>query len=499
MTIRTRLALGLLAITLTLVIPLVFALRALDRMHETTAGLRDRELAASLLLSRIRAGTDELRRAETALLFVHDVAAREQMELALTNLAAMADSLDYYQLDTAAANVRRAVADIARAAPREYRAALAGDAAVAERISTEEVVPAIGRAQRWSEAAAGSLQVRTGEYVSRAAEATDAARVFAFTLLLVALALAAAIAVWLTRTISRPVRDLERGMQAVANGDFSHRLGESCDRSDEFGRLASGFASMAGQLAELDRMKAEFVSVASHELKTPINVLIGYLQLLQEGVYGPLTEKQREICRTLETQAQTLARLVKQLLDISRFEAGAGKIEPRPFDPCAFLGELEAAFNVLAHQRGVEFEVRCAPGVPASVVWDRDRMSEVLGNLLSNAFKFTERGGRVVLAAEAAEEGTLALEVADSGAGIPAEQLPHIFQKFYQADNQHRASALGTGLGLAIAKEIVDAHGGTIGCESTPGVGTTFQIVLPARADGRRVEHAQAAGAAPRG
>ena len=107
-------------------------------------------------------------------------------------------------------------------------------------------------------------------------------------------------------------------------------------------------------------------------------------------------------------------------------------------------------------------------------------MNEVLGNLLSNAFKFTQRGGEVELALDSVD-ATVTIDVRDSGAGIPPEQLPHIFEKFFQADNQRSASQKGSGLGLAIAKDLVEAHGGTIQCESTPGVGTTFSIVLPTR------------------
>ena len=154
---------------------------------------------------------------------------------------------------------------------------------------------------------------------------------------------------------------------------------------------------MVQQLKQLDQLKAEFVSVASHELKTPINVIIGYLQLLQENVYGELTPKQREICLTLASQAQALSRLVRQLLDVSRFEAGGGKLELRPMRLIPFLAELETTFRVLAIQRGVRFQVDRGSRLPDQVVWDEDRMSEVLGNLLSNAFKFTERGGTVEL------------------------------------------------------------------------------------------------------
>jgi signal transduction histidine kinase len=296
--------------------------------------------------------------------------------------------------------------------------------------------------------------------------------------LLVAALLATGIAVWLTRSVSRPVRDLEAGMTAVAAGAFAHRLAVAPHRRDEFGRLAASFASMAGQLGELDKLKAEFVSIASHELKTPINVMLGYLQLLQEGVYGPLSERQIEVCRTLEQQCQAVARLSKQLLDVSRFEAGGGQLDPHPFLLSPFLDEVEASVHVLAIQRGVQFNIVRDARLPVEVVWDRDGISEVLGNLLSNAFRFTPAGGHVELAAHADEE-QVRLYVRDTGSGIPPEQLGHIFDKFYQADNQRPTAGKGAGLGLAIAKTIIDAHGGRISVESTLGTGTVFSLSLP--------------------
>jgi signal transduction histidine kinase len=296
--------------------------------------------------------------------------------------------------------------------------------------------------------------------------------------LVLALVLAGIIAIWLTRSISDPIVDLKSGMHAVADGDLGYHLRIPSDRSDEFGELAQSFQTMTRQLGELDRLKAEFVSVASHELKTPINVMMGYLQLLDEGVYGPLTPKQNEVHKTLASQASTLARLVTQLLDVSRFEAGGGRLEPRVIQLDAVLSELENAFHVLAAQRQIHFRVERHEGLPDQVVWDLDRINEVLGNLLSNAFKFTPHGGSVDLTLEPVDGGVL-MEVHDTGAGIPPEQLPHVFEKFYQADNQRSARASGSGLGLAIAKQIVEAHGGTISCESTPGVGTTFSITLP--------------------
>ena len=148
MTIRTRLAIGLLAISLVLVIPLIIALRSLSSLHDATADLRDREFAGSLLLGRIRTTADDLRRADERLIFVPEVASREAMSDALTRLLSMADSLDAYALDTAARNIRTSLHEISEFAPIEYRAALAGEGAAAESISRTYVVPAIGRVER---------------------------------------------------------------------------------------------------------------------------------------------------------------------------------------------------------------------------------------------------------------------------------------------------------------------------------------------------------------
>ena len=210
-------------------------------------------------------------------------------------------------------------------------------------------------------------------------------------------------------------------------------------------------------------------------------MIVGYLELLQENIYGELNPKQREICATLGKQAQTLTRLVKRLLDISRFEAGGGKLERRQVDLDRFLHSFETSFQVLALQREISFRVIRGDDLPSHVLWDEDRINEVLGNLLSNAFKFTDRGGNVQLGVEGVGS-EVAITVHDSGVGISAEQLPHIFEKFFQASNQAYAAAKGTGLGLAIAREIVEAHGGTIKVESTLGAGTTFSITLPVRA-----------------
>ncbi|HJU70136.1 MAG TPA: HAMP domain-containing sensor histidine kinase [Gemmatimonadaceae bacterium] len=478
MSIRTRLALGLFAIAVVLLLPLGLALRSLDRVHDETMALRDRDFAASLLLGRMRSATEDLRGAETSLLFIPEVASRDAMALQISRLSRMLDTLRTYQLREAAEQIRSAIAAVVRYAPLEYQAALAGRTRAADTLSNRHVVPAINSVDRAIVAAQTSLRERTRERVQATAALTEEAQRVAAGALALAIALALLIAFALWRSISRPVHDLAQGMAAVADGNFGHRLSVSPERRDEFGRLSGSFRTMAAQLAQLDRLKAEFISVASHEIKTPLNVILGYLQLLEEGVYGPISGRQREIIKTLDTQTRSLARLVHQLLDVSRFEAGGGKIYPRPMDLRRFLHELEGTFRVLSLQRGIHFEVEYGDDLPTEVHWDADRMNEVLGNLLSNAFKFTERDGHITLRVDAVDD-QVQLAVSDTGAGIPPSQLPHIFEKFFQADNQGPSSLGGTGLGLAIAKQIVVAHGGSIVADSTLAVGTTFTITLP--------------------
>jgi signal transduction histidine kinase len=340
------------------------------------------------------------------------------------------------------------------------------------------VRPALQDAEVAISSAEQDLRGRTTDRVTSAEEKLADGERYSLAALAVALLLATAIAMWLTRSVSQPIQALDEGMRAVADGDLDHRLDYDVHRKDEFGRLATSFAEMSRQLADLDKLKAEFVSIASHELKTPINVILGYLSLMQEGMYGPMDERQFPVVETIETQARTLARLANQLLDVSRFEAGGGRIEPRPLKLHTMLDELERTFHVLAVQREVAFTVTRNENLPDDVVWDAERINEVTGNLLSNAFKFTNAGGKVELIAGPDENG-VCIEVSDTGAGIPPDQLPHIFEKFYQADNQRAASAKGSGLGLAIAKEIVEAHHGDITCSSALGKGTRFTIILP--------------------
>jgi signal transduction histidine kinase len=483
MTLRARLALGLAIIAVVLLVPLLVVRDRLGRLHTQVIELRDSEFKASLALGKLRDALGDVAQRETALGIVKTDTVHQQLLDAIHAAQGHAATITASSHDSAARVLVTRLEAMPELAVREYEAIKAG--ADPDSVSSAIMGPALAEVERVVRRIESSILIAASTRVEQAESALDEAEKLSAAALVVALALATVIAIWLTRSISGPVEALERGMRAVADGELEPKLDLSSDRVDEFGRLATSFRTMSRQLAELDKLKAEFVSVASHELKTPINVILGYLQLMQDGIYGPLSAKQTEVLTTIEAQGKTLARLAAHLLDVTRFEAGGGRIDPRPIQLAGLFEELERAFHVLAVQRGVEFRVTVADGVPDEVQWDVDRINEVMGNLLANAFKFTGSGGRVELSV-APSDHSVRIEVRDTGAGVPPEQLPHIFEKFYQADNQGAASARGSGLGLAIAKEIVEAHHGSIRCDSTLGEGTTFTLLLPDQVDPRR-------------
>jgi two-component system, OmpR family, sensor histidine kinase BaeS len=490
MTLRARLALGLAIIAAVLVVPLLIVRSAMIGLHADVVRLQTKEFRTSLALGNLRDALADVHESEEKLGIFKTDSLHQELQRAIGAARGYAATVAEGIEDTATTDnfprvIRARIDSMGVLADRESAAWQTGNDVVGERLSDSLFAPVYKEAEGALKPLERRIQGQTSDRVDKAASALENAERLSIAALALALGLASIIALWLTRSISGPVRALEKGLRAVAEGELEPALELSSKRRDEFGRLAVSFRAMSRQLAELDKLKAEFVSVASHELKTPINVILGYLQLMQEGIYGPLSSKQVEVLTTVEAQGRTLARLAAHLLDVTRFEAGGGRIEPRTVRLATLLEDLERAFHVLAVQRGVDFRVTMAEELPDEVQWDVDRINEVMGNLLANAFKFTPAGGSVELSA-APSDDHVRIEVRDSGAGIPPDQLPHIFEKFYQADNQRAASTSGSGLGLAIAKEIVEAHRGQITCDSTLGKGTTFTLLLPTEVHLRR-------------
>jgi len=226
------------------------------------------------------------------------------------------------------------------------------------------------------------------------------------------------------------------------------------------------------QLQELDRAKDQFISNVNHELRTPLANIKLYLSLLERGK----PEKHAEYLQTLRREQRRLEKMIEDLLDLSRLDLGVTRIEPVPVQLDGVLRPLVADRLHLAIERGLSLEYEAAPDVPP-VLADPERLTEVVTNLVTNAVNYTPSGGRIAVTTAAAD-GWVTLAVRDTGPGIAAEDLPHLFERFYRGQVGRRASAPGTGLGLAISREIVERLGGRITVESEPGQGAVFTVWL---------------------
>jgi signal transduction histidine kinase len=225
----------------------------------------------------------------------------------------------------------------------------------------------------------------------------------------------------------------------------------------------------------LDQVKSDLVATASHELKTPLTSLRLVVHLLLEEAVGPLTPKQTELLLDARDSTERLLGMVNNLLDLAKLERRDGALDLRPEEPANLLKTAADTIRPRAEDKDVSLTVDAPADLPLVAV-DGPRLGRALDNLLDNALTYSNRGGRITLAATAAD-GAVTLSVADVGSGIPPEHLPHLFERFHRIPGHSRRES--TGLGLAIVREIVTAHGGTITCESAPGVGTTFRIRLP--------------------
>ncbi|QTD51245.1 hybrid sensor histidine kinase/response regulator transcription factor [Sulfidibacter corallicola] len=232
------------------------------------------------------------------------------------------------------------------------------------------------------------------------------------------------------------------------------------------------------KLLEADRLKTAFFTNISHELRTPLTLILNPLEDLREGTLGAMEERAHERLDLMHRHTHRLLGLINQLLDVSKLEAGQMVLHPRREDVALMVDRCVAAFRHQAERLGIDLE-RAGETGPVTISCDEDKLEKVLFNLLSNAFKHTPAGGKVTVSLEAATDGGVSIQVADTGQGIAPADLPHIFDRFYQAPGAERISSGGTGIGLALARELVQMHGGDIRVRSEPEEGTRFTVALP--------------------
>jgi PAS domain S-box-containing protein len=225
-----------------------------------------------------------------------------------------------------------------------------------------------------------------------------------------------------------------------------------------------------------NRAKSRFLSMVSHDVRTPLTAVVGYADLLEEGLFGPLNEGQADAVAQISASADRLLDLLDQVLDLSRIEADRLELAPEPVDLLELLGTIRLEFAARAAAKGIGLVVE-APAALPKIEADPLRLRQIFLNLVGNAVKFTERGGVRIRAHAAA--GRVEVAVVDTGVGISREVLPQVFDEYAQGGPGTTASYGGTGLGLAIARRLVELHGGTIGVESRSGAGSTFTVVLP--------------------
>jgi signal transduction histidine kinase len=285
-----------------------------------------------------------------------------------------------------------------------------------------------------------------------------------------AVVLSLALGVLLSRFLTAPLGHLTRAAQAVSGGDLSQRV--QVNSGDEIGDLGHAFNDMAESLSHAETLRKNLIADISHELRTPLTVVQGDLQAILDGVY-PLEMAQ---VASLYDETLLLTRLVDDLHDMALADAGQLRIERMPVDMADLAGGAMGTFTPVAEAAGVRLAINAAG--EAMVEGDPDRLAQVLTNLISNAIRHTPSGGQVAVNVRETGDSVL-LTVADTGSGISAEDLPHVFDRFYRGDRSRSRQGGGAGLGLAIARQLVVAHGGTIRVASEAGAGTTFTIELP--------------------
>jgi two-component system sensor histidine kinase BaeS len=275
----------------------------------------------------------------------------------------------------------------------------------------------------------------------------------------------------LIQSFTQPIRKLANATEAVARGDLGYQV--EINTQDELGRLAASFNSMSTDLDKADQARKQMTADIAHDLRTPLSVLHGYTEAMNEGKL----EGTPEIYQVMHQQAQHLNYLIEDLRTLSLLDSDELSFQIENIDPTLILNQVMAAFQTITKEKELNIHLEISEDLPRADL-DPDRLTQVLGNLISNAIKVLTPGGEIKIVAKGIEDA-LEIQVMDTGPGIEEDHLPHIFDRFYRADKARKTGDGSSGLGLAITKKLVEAQGGSITVESKVGVGTTFRLQFP--------------------
>jgi signal transduction histidine kinase len=287
-----------------------------------------------------------------------------------------------------------------------------------------------------------------------------------------ALVTAILVSLFVSRRVVTPIRQMMQASRHVAAGHYRERVPVASQ--DELGQLAASFNQMAANLEQTEAMRRDLIANVAHELRTPLSSIKGYMEGLIDGVIPAQAETYQQVYR----EADRLQRLVSDLQELSRVEAGAFELQRQPVVLPDLIHQIAARLHPQFEEKGVGLKLDLPATLPA-VLADEDRLSQILVNLIGNALQYTPAEGVVTIAART-EAGRLVVTIADTGLGIPAEHLSHLFTRFYRVDKSRSRAGGGSGIGLTIAKHLVEAHGGRIWAESDGlDQGSTFAFSLP--------------------
>ena len=272
--------------------------------------------------------------------------------------------------------------------------------------------------------------------------------------------------------ITGPMRQLTLAARKVATGDFSYRVSQKTD--DEIGEVSDAFNTMAEQLEKKEKSRRQFLADIAHELRNPLSIIQGNLEAWLDGVITPKPEQ----VASVYDETVLLSRLVTDLRDLSLAEAGQLKLSQSSTELGEFILAQIASVQSRCREKRISINAELTDDLPLVFI-DRDRIRQVLHNLIDNALRYTRAGGTIKIGAEHAKPGWVTVSVSDSGSGIAPEDLSHVFDHFYKADRSRKRGQGGAGIGLAMVKRLVELHGGTVWVKSQKGKGSTFFFTLP--------------------